>query len=187
MLRLLATLLVFILAVIPVRAFDAGMADIFSRGTREYGFVLGYGENHKIPHAMSARFGVDTFRLRYGRYRSPRTQFAYEVCAGKQTKDMHSTMVSGMVTCRYYFARHDRLVLGTDVGLGFATFGEKVPGLSTTTNFAETLGISFQYVTSDSSALTLDYRFCHISNAGLKLPNLGVNASVMSVGYSWYK
>jgi len=136
---------------------------------------------------MQVRFGVDTFRLRYGRYRSPKTQFAYEICAGKQTKDMQSTMVSGMVTCRYYFARHGLTSLAVEGGVGFAILGDEVPGLATTTNFAETVGVSIQRATGPASALTLDYRFCHISNAGLKLPNIGVNASILSVGYSWYK
>ena len=66
------------------------------------------------------------------------------------------------------------------------------PGIFTTVvgtkiNFTEQVGLTWQVATGTSSAFTLEYRFCHISNAGLKTPNVGMNVSALSLGYSWYR
>ena len=50
--------------------------------------------------------------------------------------------------------------------------------------FADTVGAGFYYRITESSAINIGYRFRHASNAGLKMPNGGINTNFCTVGYS---
>ncbi len=50
--------------------------------------------------------------------------------------------------------------------------------------FADTIGAGLDFKLSSGAAINLGYRFRHMSNAGLKKPNSGVNTQFITVGYS---
>jgi hypothetical protein len=51
-------------------------------------------------------------------------------------------------------------------------------------NFLNQFGFGTQVAVSEKSALSLGYRFCHISNAGTSRPNRGINTNALVVSYS---
>jgi hypothetical protein len=51
-------------------------------------------------------------------------------------------------------------------------------------NFADLVGCGLYYFFSPHSAINVGYRFRHISNAGLAMPNDGIDTQFMTVGYS---
>ena len=51
-------------------------------------------------------------------------------------------------------------------------------------NFLNQFGLGARFDLSDHDALTLGYRFRHISNAGTSLPNRGINTSALVLSYS---
>ena len=87
---------------------------------------------------------------------------------------------------RYNFASGSRLVPFLNVGGGLSATSIRDSDLSTTFEYQLQGGGGSHYFVRDSLAVTLEYRFLHLSNAGLKYPNLGVNTSVIYLGMSWF-
>ena len=161
--------------------------DSLKRGQREIGFMVGYGENHRIPSAMKNRFAFDVFSFRSGRMTSPRTQIALEASVGKHFKNADRVALSAVFGYRRYFLVRGSMAVGYDLAIGLIYMDSRVDELATRTNFTEQVGLVLQVGTGRNSALTMSYRFSHVSNAGITLPNIGLNTSVLSVGYTYYR
>lgn len=161
--------------------------DGFERGDREFSLTVGFGANHRIPDATESRFKFDTVKLRYGVFTSPRTQLAVDLASGFQRDEPNNTAVWVTTSYRRYFAVRGSTALGYDFNFGILRMNKGVPELGTRTNFTEQLGLVLQHGVTEDSAWTLEYKFSHVSNAGIKLPNVGINASMFSAGYSWYR
>ena len=161
--------------------------DSLKRGQREIGLAVGYGENHRIPSAMKNRFAFDMLSFRSGRMTSPRTQIALEVGVGRHFKNADRVAVSAVFGYRRYFLVRGSMALGYDLAVGLIYMDGRVDELATKTNFTEQVGLVLQVGTGRNSAFTMSYRLCHVSNAGIKLPNIGLNASVLSVGSTYYR
>jgi len=56
---------------------------------------------------------------------------------------------------------------------------------STQFNFTETAGLGMHYFFTDKLALTLEYRFRHLSNAAIKEPNHGINTQSGLAGLTY--
>ncbi|MBW2675610.1 MAG: acyloxyacyl hydrolase [Deltaproteobacteria bacterium] len=50
--------------------------------------------------------------------------------------------------------------------------------------FSDMVGVGLAIFVTDNSALNLEFRVRHLSNAGLAIPNGGVNSYFGTVGYS---
>ena len=183
------------IAVIPILAFAAGSSaapgermrfDSIARGRHEIGMFVSYGENHKIPAQTKDRVTFDMFRLRFGRYVSRRAEVAGEFAAATQNVEPQNHGWSAAASARYYVSIRGSTAISCDLSIGAMRFDRRLTSQSTRINFTEQLGVALQYATGPCTAITLDYKFSHNSNAGLKIPNLGINASIVSLGYSWY-
>ena len=51
--------------------------------------------------------------------------------------------------------------------------------------FNQQAGVGARYFFDPQTALVFDYAYWHVSNAGIKEPNDGVNAHVFSLGIAW--
>ena len=61
-----------------------------------------------------------------------------------------------------------------------------VPEESARLNFILTAGAGLSWFVTPRMALNAGYRFQHISNAGTRYPNVGLNASLPFIGFSFY-
>ncbi|BFU96653.1 MAG: putative [lipopolysaccharide]-lipid A 3-O-deacylase outer membrane protein, PagL family [Nitrospira sp.] len=61
-----------------------------------------------------------------------------------------------------------------------------VPEESARLNFLLTAGVGLSWFVTPRMALNAGYRFQHISNAGTRYPNVGLNASLPFIGFSFY-
>ena len=52
-------------------------------------------------------------------------------------------------------------------------------------NFLNQFGAGTQVILADNCALTLGYRFRHLSNAGLRATNVGINTNMLALGVSF--
>ncbi len=52
--------------------------------------------------------------------------------------------------------------------------------------FADTVGAGFYYFVYENAAFNIGYRYRHISNCGIKDPNLGINSNFGTIGYSYF-
>jgi len=167
-------------------AWGSELREPCSRGRTEFGVLLGYGENHKIPSATKDRFAFDVFSARYGRDTSHRTQVAVETCVGHQVNGADNLAVSATINYRRYFMVQGKTALGFDLAVGGMHLKDKVPELGTRLNFTEQAGLVLKRELGPDRAFVVEYRFCHISNAGIKTPNIGVNTSIIRAGLAWY-
>ena len=87
---------------------------------------------------------------------------------------------------RYNLATRTPWVPFLNVGGGLSATSIRDSDLSTTFEYQLQGGGGTHYFVRENVALTLEYRFLHISNAGIKYPNLGVNTSVIYLGVSWF-
>lgn len=53
-------------------------------------------------------------------------------------------------------------------------------------NFTEMAGVGAQYFMTPGTALNLQARYMHLSNAGIREPNIGINEGFLLVGISFY-
>lgn len=175
--------------VVMVAFLFAGAAPAipFQHGQRDFTLTTGYGENHRFPSPVKDRIRFNQVSARWGYFTSPRTAKAFELTLGNLVNSQENQIISAVMCHRRYFVVRKNAALGYDLGFGALHFGHPVSGLATRLNFTEQVGLIFQYKTGANSAIALQYRFCHVSNAGIKRPDVGVNASILSIGYTWYK
>lgn len=162
--------------------------DSLERGQMEYGFSAGYSENHKFPSSTRDRVAFDVAKFRVGRFASSTTEYGAELCFGEEVKGTENQGLTLAGTVRHYFCRRGSTAIAWDFSIGLMRCRQPITSQqSTRINFNEQIGLALQYGMGPESALTVEYKFSHTSNAGLRLPNLGVNASIVSLGYSWYR
>ncbi len=89
---------------------------------------------------------------------------------------------------KYSFVALDRIRPYAEFAGGpfWTDLAGKIPEESSRFNFVLTAGFGLSYFLTDQAALNIGYRFHHISNAGTRYPNLGLNASLPFGGFSFF-
>jgi hypothetical protein len=84
---------------------------------------------------------------------------------------------------------HGHIVPFFDMGAGVQNtpLHTHAPELSGNTQFSPQGGVGIQYFFSPQRAIVFEYRYMHMSNAGLESPNHGFNASMLSLGFRWLR
>jgi hypothetical protein len=72
-------------------------------------------------------------------------------------------------------------------GMQHTTLSTRAPELSGRLQFSPQGGLGVQYFFNPQRALVLEYRYMHMSNAGITPPNHGFNASMLTVGFRWLR
>ena len=88
---------------------------------------------------------------------------------------------------KWNFTSGTRAVPYFEVGGGVLFTNTEVPAFTSTTNFLTHAAFGLHFFTSGNRAFTASARYEHISNAGLAVPNPGVNTVQFTVGYNWFK
>ncbi len=68
----------------------------------------------------------------------------------------------------------------------YTDLGGRIPEESARFNFVLTAGGGISWFITPQLSLNAGYRFHHISNAGTRLPNIGLNSSLPFGGFSFY-
>ncbi len=89
---------------------------------------------------------------------------------------------------RFGFKPVRRVVPFFDAGIAalHTALDNNAPEISGHTQFLSQGGIGVQYFHRPGRAFVLEYRYFHMSNAGLQQPNHGFNGNIISVGYRWF-
>ncbi len=82
-----------------------------------------------------------------------------------------------------------RVVPFVDIGAGVerTRLHMRAPELSGGLQFSPQAGLGVQYFFNPQRAFVLEYRYMHMSNAGILPPNHGFNASMISFGFRWLR
>lgn len=70
-------------------------------------------------------------------------------------------------------------------GIGMLYMTQHTREQSTQFNFFETGGVGMHYFLTEKTALTLEYRYRHVSNSGIKDPNHGINSQFALAGLAY--
>jgi lipid A 3-O-deacylase len=177
------------------RIWEGNVGEGFRRGTHEAGFGLGAGFGMTIIGSKEAH-DLALATLRYGwvfsdvvgrdHWYRGNWELLGEAFGGAQFHPRRAYLAGALPLLRYDFATGTRWVPFANAGAGVAATDIRGRDLSTTFEFTLQAGGGVNYFWRDNAALTFQYRFVHLSNAGIKSPNFGVNTSMFCLGLSWF-
>ena len=91
------------------------------------------------------------------------------------------------VNLKWNFTSGSRVVPYLELGGGVLFTNHAVPANTSHVNFLTHAALGFQFFNNERRAFTAAVRYEHISNAGLTVPNPGVNTVQFSVGMNWFR
>jgi hypothetical protein len=109
-----------------------------------------------------------------------------EIFGGEQISLHDAYIVGATPVLRYTFATESRLVPFLDFGAGVTATDMKRPDLGSEFEFNSQGGPGIHFFWNKNLAITVQARLMHISNAGIRHPNNGVNVIRISGGISWF-
>lgn len=121
-----------------------------------------------------------------GRFYRGNWEWRTELFGGGQIHPKEEYLVGLSPHVRYNFATGTRIVPFVDVGAGVTATDIGGPDLSGAFQFNLQAGAGVNWFLRDNMALSLEYRYLHLSNARISTPNLGVNTSLFLAGISWF-
>ncbi len=166
----------------------------FTRGAREIDVSGGAGIGLKVMGSSqrhdwvigSADYGwIFTDLVGAGHWYQGNGELLGQVFGGEQFHPDHAYFVGVAPHLRYNLATGTRFVPFADVGAGATATDIRNGDLSTPFEFNLQGGLGLRYFVLDNLALTFQWRYIHFSNAGMKVPNLGVNNSTFLLGMAW--
>jgi opacity protein-like surface antigen len=167
----------------------------FNKGTKDAGLSFGeafgmriLGSSHKHYFALGiAQFGwVLTDPVGTDHWYRGNWELKFDIFGGAQYYPDDRYVVGGGPILRYDFATSRFCVPFIEAGLGLAGTSIRDGDLSTSFEFNLQCGVGAHLFVTENVALTLEYRFLHISNAGIDSPNQGVNESTGLVGVTFF-
>ncbi|HEY7162774.1 MAG TPA: acyloxyacyl hydrolase [Acidobacteriota bacterium] len=72
-----------------------------------------------------------------------------------------------------------------EFGGGMLFTQDQVPKTSSRFNFTPQAGVGLSFFNGGGNGVTFQLKYMHISNAGIKKPNPGINSIQMLAGYEW--
>lgn len=97
------------------------------------------------------------------------------------------SIVGGYVLGHWRFTSLDRVVPYVLAGGGPLFVDLGLPTMGTKLCFSYQGGTGLQYLIDKNTALSLEYRYHHISNAGTASPNEPINSNKILMGISFYR
>jgi lipid A 3-O-deacylase len=91
------------------------------------------------------------------------------------------------VNLKWNFTNSPRVVPFVELGGGALFTNRQVPVNTSRVNFLTHATLGFQFFSDNRRALTANVLFQHISNAGLAVPNPGINTVQFQIGVNWFK
>lgn len=167
----------------------------FKKGTWEAGLLAGAGWGSRLLFSQSHHdwalgsvyagwFFTDVVGGNHW-YRG-QGELIGQVFAGSQYYPDTAFVVAGGPLLRYNFATRTRLIPFVNLGAGAAGTDIRNGDLSTQFEFMLTGGGGVHWLINRGLALTAEFRYLHMSNAGLKSPNLGVDSNNLFLGLTWF-
>lgn len=190
--KLLPLTIILLLLVASISRAD----NIASTAKGELGFLTGYGSS--FVGFGETRHQVQTWDaiLRAGFFLSD------EVGQGSWYQGRHEvllelpyhlavnyggrSMVGGYLLGHWRFTSLDRVVPYVLAGGGPLFVDLGLPTMGTKLCFSYQGGTGLQYLIDRNTALSLEYRYHHISNAGTASPNEPINSNKLLMGVSFY-
>jgi len=172
-------------------------SDFFAnRGRWDFGAQLAYAVENAIPRNIShinmliaqPQVGLIVADLKGSKFPLRRFEILGEGILGGAVHP-GGRMLGATLMFRFNFKPRGRVVPFLDVGSGplHTTTHQHAPELSGHFQFMSQGGVGIQYFFRPQRAVVFEYRYLHMSNAGVEAPNPGFNASMLTVGFRWLR
>lgn len=197
----------------PSGEMPAGFMDRFEQKQTSWGFQIGYGFTTDLPpppEHLGDRTDIEFLYLfpnwkynltglvgkgawRGALYWVVEAGLALAVTDPEflgQPQDDAPSYVLGLVPFQleYKFISPDRrwvpFIFG-GAGASVGDFNRGAREISTQFEFILNTGAGIEYYFKDGPAVSFNYHFWHLSNSGIKAPNIGLNAHVFTLGFSF--
>jgi len=185
----LMAVVIGLMAICPaLQAADEG--PLSQKGTKQFGINMGYGysfcTNRDIRFVDAyPYFGyVFTDPVGKGWYRGTgegivEGAFSY-IYKGQKSYKAGINLIG-----RYNLLAHsENWRPYVQMGVGFIGTNLSMDGFSSNFNFMPNIASGIQYFWDPCNAINFEWRYEHLSNGGIKMPNVGVNISTLLIGYS---
>jgi len=164
------------------------------RGHWSFGFQVGYAVENAIPRNIShinlliaqPQLGLTVSDFQRGPVR--RFEILNEGILGNSVHP-GGHLLGHSLLFRFDGKPYRRTVPFLDVGAGIlhTTLHTRAPELSGHLQFLPQAGLGIQYFFRPQRAVVFEYRYVHMSNAGIEQPNEGYNASMLTIGFRWLR
>jgi len=170
----------------------------FAAGSSEYSFLLGYGITHRGFGATRTQVQTVDFIGRYGYFLSDelgrgwyRGQFEHvlELPLHLVVDPKTRIMTGGNLLAKWNFTglAEDHLIPYIFAGGGVLYVDLGLPTMGSRLDFSYGGGTGIQYLFRKDLAVSAEYRYHHISNAGTAEPNEPLNSSKVLFGISLFR
>jgi hypothetical protein len=165
-----------------------------NRGHWNFGLHVGYGVENAIPRNIS-HVNLLIVQPQVGLivrdfHRGPLQRFEI-LTEGLFGNAVHpgGHLWGNSLFFRFNGKGRRRVVPFLDLGAGMmhTTLTTRVPEVSGRLQFMPQAGVGVQYFFHAQRALVIEYRYFHMSNAGIEPPNEGFNGSMLSIGFRWLR
>jgi opacity protein-like surface antigen len=171
--------------VAPRSIWANGVGHGFRAGVVQAGFSLGAGLGFKTSR-YNRSHDLALGSLRLSRTLGGNWEVLGELFGGTQTSPTSRTVVGVTPVFRYNFVTGSPWVPFVDGGVGLTYTSIRDDDLSTPLEFNVQVGAGAHYFFHEDRAVTLQYRWLHLSNAYLERPNRGTNTHLIYTGLSWF-
>jgi Lipid A 3-O-deacylase (PagL) len=159
------------------------------------GFQFTYGLENNIPHNIShvnmliaaPQVGLVVWDSPHSRLPMNRFEILSEGILGSAYHP-GGHLLGDTLMFRFDFKPVRRVVPFFDAGIAavHTTLDAHAPEITGHTQFLSQGGVGVQCFVRPGRAFVLEYRYFHMSNAGLQEPNHGFNGNMVSIGYRWF-
>jgi hypothetical protein len=174
---------------------EAAVHSAVAKGANEWGLMTG-GALGLPGGAMS--HGLWMIDLRWGRVLTGvhgpgplrgTLEYALEVVPVLVVRQSTAVFGSGFnpLLLQYNFVASHKIVPFVQVGAGTLLTERMVPARSSDFNFTPQGGFGIYLFRRPKTAFSVGVRYHHISNAGIRKPNPGINSMYFYSGLSWWK
>lgn len=195
MIKTILPVLIFLFfLVVPL---NARADNIASTATHEFGFLTGYGSSfvgfgetrHQVQ-TLDAILRAGFFlsdEIGKGSWYQGRHELLLELPYHLAVNYGGRSMVGGYMLGHWRFTSLDKVVPYVLAGGGPLFVDLGLPTMGSKLCFSYQGGTGLQYFIDKNTALSLEYRYHHISNAGTASPNEPINSNKILMGISFYR
>lgn len=188
--------IIIALLIILSRALPVSAENPASRSEGEYGVLTGYGISHigfgetrhqvqTLDLILRAGFFLSN-EVGKGSWYQGRHEVLLELPYHLALDQGGRSMVGGYLLGHWRFTSLDKVAPYVLAGGGPVYVDLGLPTMGSKLCFSYQGGTGLQYFIDNKTALNLEYRYHHISNAGTAEPNEPINSSKILLGVSVY-
>jgi opacity protein-like surface antigen len=167
--------------------FRAGTRDFSVSAGTSYGILVFGGIEHHQLSMISVSYGEMTGDMKgTDKWYRGNIELRAELFGGAQFNSERLSLAGVTPHIRYIFATGTRLIPFIDAGGGVLLTEIRGPDLGGAFEFNEQAIIGADYFLKDNWSINIAIQYLHISDAGIAMPNNGVNTVGAFLGAQWF-